>query len=166
MALTYELIATASPTTTAGSFTSIPQSYTHLRLIVNARVTSAWDVQAFQMNGNPSGYSGTYIEGYGGGRTAGRGSSEISFRCGYIPGSDYSGIWSADIVDIFNYASTTQWKTCISDNKMPTNTGFGTHAKVGLWQNTSAVTSITYGTANGGTYASGTTIKLYGIKAA
>lgn len=166
MALTYELIATATPTTTAGSFTSIPQSYTHLRLVVNARVTSAWDVQAFQMNGNPTGYSGTYIEGFGGGRTAGRGSSEISFRCGYIPGSDYSGIWSADIVDIFNYASTSQWKTCISDNKMPTNTGFGTHAKVGLWQNTSAVTSITYGTANGGTYASGTTIKLYGIKAA
>jgi hypothetical protein len=166
MALTYELIATATPTTTAGSFTSIPQTYTHLRLVVNARVTSAWDVQAFQMNGNPTGYSGTYLEASGSGRTAGRGSSEISFRCGYIPGSSYSGIWSADIVDIFNYASTTQWKTCISDNKMPTNVGFGVQAKVGLWQNTSAVTSIAYGTANGGTYASGTTIKLYGIKAA
>jgi len=49
---------------------------------------------------------------------------------------------------------------------MPTNTGFAVQAKVGLWQNTAAVTSIVYGTANGGTYASGSTIQLYGIKAA
>lgn len=166
MALTYELIATATPTTAAGTFTSIPQTYTHLLVVCNSRVTSAWDVQAFQFNGSPSGYSGTYIEGSESTLTAGRGSAEISVRAGYIPGTSYSGVWSSDKIYIFNYSDTSNFKTAISSNRMTFNTGFAIQEKVALWQNANAVTSLVYGTANGGSYAAGTTIKLFGIKAA
>ena len=162
---TFDFIATATPTGAAFSFTSIPQTYTDLVLMVNARVTSAYDILAMQPLGNGSGYSGTYIEGSG--NTGGYGTSEISFRMGYIPGTNQSNVWSADQVHINNYASTTRYKTVYSNSRYP-NThglqqGFSTQWKVGLWQNTSAITSLTIGTANGGNFASGTNITLYGI---
>ena len=165
MPATFDFIATATPTSAAFSFTSIPQNYTDLVLMVNARVTSAWDIVAMQPLGSPSGYSGTYIEGSG--NTGGFGTSEISFRMGYIPGTSQSNVWSADQVNIFNYASTTRFKTVYSTSRYPnvqgSQQGFSTQWKVGLWQNTSAITSLTIGTANGGSFASGTNITLYGI---
>ena len=170
MANTYEPIATASPTGAAASFTSIPQTYTDLVLVVKARVTSAWDIFAMQMNGGASGYSGTYIEGSGdgGNGTCGRGSSEISFRGGYIPGTSYSNDWSADTYHIMDYTNTNIYKNCITNAryKQTSQGSFGIQAKIGLWQSTAAVTSIVFGTANGGNFASGTTVTLYGIKAA
>lgn len=165
MPATFDYIATANPTGAAFQFTSIPQTYTDLVLMVNARVGSAWDILAMQPLGSGSGYSGTYIEGNG--NTGGFGTSEISFRMGYIPGSSQSNMWSADQIHINNYASTTRFKTVYSASRYPNTQGnqqaFSTQWKIGLWQNTSAITSLTIGTANGGSFASGTNITLYGI---
>ena len=74
MAKTYEFIATASPAgSAAGSFTSIPQTYTDLVVVVKARVNSAWDIMALRPNGTSSGSSGSYLEGTGSGATCGQG---------------------------------------------------------------------------------------------
>jgi hypothetical protein len=163
---TYELIASVSPTTTAFSITGIPQTYTDLVLIVNARVTSAWDITAMQPNGIGSGYSSVYYEGNG--NTIGTGTAEISFRMGYIPGTSQANQWSADIVNIFNYANPNVYKTVFSSNRYPNTQGlmqsFQIQFKAGLLSNTAAITSLTIGTANGGTFASGTVYSLYGIK--
>jgi hypothetical protein len=163
---TYDLIASVSPTTTAFAITSIPQTYTDLVLVVNARVTSAWDITAMQANGSGSGYSGVYYEGNG--NTVGTGTAEISFRMGYIPGTSQSNMWSSDIVNIFNYSNSNVYKTVLSSNRYPANQGslqgFQMQFKAGLWASTAAITSLTIGTANGGTFASGTVYSLYGIK--
>jgi hypothetical protein len=171
MPTTYESIATASPTGAAGSFTSIPQTYTDLLLVVRARVTSAWDIFAMQPNGTASGYSGTYVEGTGVTYTAGRGSAEISFRGGYIPGTSYSNDWSTDVYHLLSYSDTSKFKNLLTNARFQSGAGgttasFSIQLKVGLLQNTAAITSLTYGTANGGNFASGTVISLYGIKAA
>jgi hypothetical protein len=171
MPQTYDLIATANPAGTAAfSFSSIPQTYTDLLIIVNARVTSAWDIQAFQANGSGSGYAGTYLEGAGSGATGGTGTSEIAWRAGYIPGSDASNLqYSTDEYHIMNYTSTSHNKTLLTNARrgVYSSTTFGqVQFKIGYWANTSAITSLTCGTANGGTYATGTNIRLYGIKAA
>lgn len=173
MPLTYESIATVSPTNTAGTFTSIPQTYTDLLVVVKARVTSAWDIFAMQANGAGSGYSGTYIESTAasGGYTAGRGTAEISFRGGYIPGTSYSSDWSTDVYHIHNYTDTNKWKNCLTNARFQSGVGgttasFSIQLKIGLIQNTAAITSLVYGTANGSNFAAGTTISLYGIKAA
>lgn len=170
MPVTFESIASASPTSAAGTFTVIPQTYTDLIVVVRARVTSAWDIMAMQMNGTASGYNGTYIESSGSGYTAGRGTSEISFRGGYIPGTSYANDWSTDVYHIHEYTSSN-FKNCLTNARFQsavggTSTGFSIQLKMGLLQNTSAITSIVYGTANGSNFASGTTISLYGIKAA
>ncbi len=171
MPVTYESIATASPTGAAGSFTSIPQTYTDLVIVVKARVTSAWDIFAMQPNGTASGYNGTYIESTGNGYTAGRGTAEISFRGGYIPGTSYGNDWSTDVYHIHNYSDSSKWKNCLTNARFQsgvggTTTSFSVQLKIGLLQSTNAITSLTYGTANGGNFASGTTVSLYGIKAA
>lgn len=163
---TYDLIATVYPTTTAFSITAIPQTYTDLVLLVNARVTSAWDITAMQPNGIGSGYSSVYYEGSG--NTIGTGTAEISFRMGYIPGTNQPNHYSADMVNIFNYANANVYKTVFSSNRYPPNQGtlqgFMVQFKAGLLANTVAITSLTIGTANGGTYASGSVYSLYGIK--
>lgn len=168
MPSTYDLIASVSPTTTAFAITSIPQTYTDLVLLVNARVTSTSDITAMQPNGIGSGYSGTYYEGRG--NTVGSGTAEISFRMGYIPGTNQNNMWSADIVHIFNYANTNVFKTVLSTSRFPPNPGslqdFQMQLKAGLLESTAAITSLTIGTANGSTFASGTIYSLYGIKKA
>jgi hypothetical protein len=173
MPVTYESIATVSPTNAAGTFTSIPQTYTDLIVVVKARVTSAWDIFAMQANGAGSGYSGTYIESTGnsGGYTAGRGTSEISFRGGYIPGTSYTNDWSTDVYHISNYSDSTKWKNSLANARFQSGVGgttasFSIQLKIGMIQSTTAITSLVYGTANGSNFASGTTISLYGIKAA
>lgn len=169
MPATFDYIAKASPSGVAAfQFTSIPQTYTDLVILVNARVANSSDIVAIQANGNGSGYSGVYIEGNG--ITVGAGTSEISWRCGYIPGTNQANMWSSDIINIFNYASTTRKKTILSSNRYPAakgfTQGFMTQWKSGLWDNVSAITSLTIGTANGGNFVSGTNFTLYGIKKA
>jgi hypothetical protein len=171
MPQTYDLIATSNPAgLTAFSFSSIPQTYTDLLVIVSARVTSAWDIQAFQPNGIGSGYAGTYFETSGFGVTGGTGTSEIAFRAGYIPGSDASGLqYSNDEYHFMNYTSTSHNKTLLTNARRgfySTATFGQVQFKIGYLASTSAITSMTCGTANGGTYATGTNIRLYGIKAA
>jgi hypothetical protein len=67
-----------------------------------------------------------------------------------------------------NYSNSTTYKTwLVRNNNQETGTYVGTEAIVGLAQLTAAITSITIGTASGGTdynFASGSTFTLYGIK--
>lgn len=169
MPATFDYIAKASPSGVAAfQFTSIPQNYTDLVILASARVTSASDITAMQANGNNSNYSSVYYEGSG--NTIGTGTAEISYRMGYINGTNHANMWSADIIHIFNYSNSNVYKTVISENRYPATKGstqpFMTQFKAGLWKNTAAITSLTIGTANGGSYASGSTYTLYGIRKA
>lgn len=166
MPATWTLIATASPGgTAAGTFSSIPQTYTDLVIVCNTRVTSAWDVQAFQLNGANSSYDQIYSEG--GGNTSGVGTLQIAYRVNYIPGTSYSGVWDTSIYHLPRYAQANTFKTLLTQGGAGANGGFFAQSTVSTYAGTpAAVTSIVYGTANGGTYASNSTIKLFGILAA
>ena len=166
MPATWTLLATANPGgTTAGTFTSISQSYTDLVIVCNTRVTSAWDIQAFQINGAGSGYDVIYSEGTG--QTTGVGTAQISYRVNYIPGTSYSGAWDTSIYHLNRYSQANTYKTLLTQGAGAVNSGFFTQSTVSTYAGaTTACTSLTYGTANGGTYAANSTIKLYGILAA
>ena len=69
------------------------------------------------------------------------------------------------IIDIHNYASTTQNKTIRSFSGCDMNgAGFIYGGASGLWINTTAVTSITF--LGNGNWKTGSTFSLYGIKGA
>ncbi len=169
MPTTYEPIATQTLTGTAGiiTFSSIPQTYTDLVLIQSARVSSAYDITAIRVNSVVSNYSGTYIEGNGSAASSGRGTAEIALRAGYVPGTSYTGEWSAEIYNFMNYSNTTTNKTVLSrTNFTGSAVGFNVQAKVSLIPTTSAITQITTQPVNGALWAIGSTFTLYGIKAA
>lgn len=166
MPATWTLLATANTGgLTAGTFSSISQSYTDLVIVCNTRVTSAWDIQAFQINGAGSGYDVIYSEGVG--NTAGIGTSQISYRVNYIPGTSYTNVWDTSVYHLPRYSQGNTYKTLLTQGSGAANASFFTQSTVSTYAGaTTAVTSLVWGTANGGTYAANSTIKLYGILAA
>lgn len=172
MAKTYEPIATntLSSTTASVTFSSISGAYTDLVLVVTGIGASGTTFPWMRFNSLSTNiYSDTWLWGNGSSATSGRRTAQSR---GYIaesvqmPTTQIGNI----LVNIMNYSNSTTYKTyLVRNNNQETGTYVGAEAMVGLAQLTAAITSITIGTASGGTdynFASGSTFTLYGIKAA
>ena len=164
---TYEPIATQTLASAAASitFSSIAASWTDLRLVLVATYASASSTAWMQFNGDTAtNYS--YTQLYGNGTTAG---SSSSSSLSYIVIGDNRAGSSTTIpnfvtTDIFSYAGST-YKTALSTDQMDKNGTGSLEYMVGLWRNTTAITSIKIGN-DGTNFNTGTTATLYGIKAA
>lgn len=169
MPATYHPIATQTLTSAVGiiTFASIPQTYKDLVMVQSARVSNTYDITAIRINSVTTGYSGTYAYTDGSSNASGQGSSEISMRAGYVPGTGapYVNEWSTEVYTFFDYTNTGYYKTALSRCAFITGsgTGFNTHMKTTTIPTTGAITQITSQTANGGNWAIGSTFTLYGI---
>lgn len=159
MAATYESIATTTLGSAAASitFSSISSAYTDLRLVVNFLGTTG---ARLTYNGSATTYSDTIL--YGDGTSAG---STLSTGATYIDFTAYSEasttIPALVTADIFSYAGS-RFKTCLITASADKNGSGYVERIVGLWRNTSAITSLTV-TASSGSFAINTTATLYGI---
>ena len=169
MAVTYEPIATTTLGSAASSitFSSIPSTYTDLRLVFVGTATSTTFTTYIRFNGVSTGtlYSQTYLKGDGSTAGTGRYSNQNQ-----ISNDGYANEISATIpelieIDIFSYAGSTN-KTFLSRVSQDRNGSGATGATVGLFRSTSAISSITLTSDFTATFATGTTATLYGIKAA
>jgi hypothetical protein len=164
MALTYEPIAT----TTLGSanstitFSSIPSTYTDLKLVITLTTTAGDDVH-FRLNGDTgTNYSNTNIYGNGTSVLSARATNDTKIRISDTSSSTTRP--SLFIIDLFSYAGSTL-KTSIVSSHMEKPTLAGTvSAFAGLWRSTAAINSVTVYV--GGTMIAGTQATIYGIKAA
>ena len=160
MPATYEPIATTSPNgVNSYSFTSIPGTYTDLRLVIVAVTNTAGSSVTLQFNSNSTGYSQTDLAGNGSAASSTRASNEDRW---YLSGVTPEGVTSTPAhytVDIFNYAGSTN-KTGLVTASNDKNGSGRVLRSVGLWSNTAAITSLTVFTT--GT-VTGTTATLYGI---
>jgi hypothetical protein len=173
MAKTYEPIATTTLSSAASSvtFSSISGSYTDLVVIISAlgNVGSPTDYGiSLQINGDLAGdYSDTWLYGNGTSTVSSRRIDQSSIVD--IQAAGYLSTTSPNpcVVNFLNYSNTTTYKTIISRGNNPSGGGgtATTEACVGLWRSTSAITSIKFLTTSG-SYGSGSTFTLYGIKAA
>jgi len=164
MATTYEPIATSTLGSSAASFTftSIPSTYTDLVIVAVGNV-SANSYMKLIFNGVTSSiYSQTLM--YGTGSTAGAGRQPTSSGLGYFQSHYlYTGSSQAPMkVQIMNYANTSIYKSCIMREDDAT---YELTARFGLFQSTNAITSVTLERISG-TWNTGATFTLYGIKAA
>ena len=159
---TYVPIATQTLGSSASSvtFSSIPQTYTDLVLIVNGSMATGATMGLQVGNGSidtGNNYSRTLLSTDSGGsssRTSNGGSLDT-----YQPASPFTNTFN-----FMNYSNTTTYKTIL----YTTRTASGSQwlgQFVGLWRGTSAINilSLSYGSS---TYATGTTFTLYGIAAA
>jgi hypothetical protein len=159
MPATYEPIATTTlgSAATSISFSSIPATYTDLRLVlVSARVSGS--AINYQFNSDTAtNYSKTRIYGFGDSIGADSNQSEVQINT-----NNYGTYLHLHTLDVFSYAGST-FKTCLYEVNGDNN-GTGTVSRgVGLWRNTSAITALSIFLASG-TIAAGSTATLYGIK--
>lgn len=160
MALTYEPIATTTlSATSTWSWTSIPSTYTDLIAIVVATSTTGNSFYWRFNSDSGTNYSLTEIEGNGTALSSNRDTSATGINI-------YTGIGTANPsmfkTHFFSYAGTTN-KTVLSEGSNDKNGSGIVNRLVGLWRNTSAITTIS-GTTFAGTLTG--TATLYGIKAA
>lgn len=165
MPATFESIAT----TTLGSagqiaFTSIPSTYTDLRLVLVGTANVDFNHARMRFNSD-TGNNYSFTDLYGQGSAAG---STITSSTNRIDIDGQGGGMSATIpnlitVDIFSYAGSTN-KTCLATASEDTNGAGYVVRVVGLWRNTSAITRIDLLT-EGATpnFKANTTATLYGI---
>lgn len=166
---TYTLISSHTfPDSTATSVTlnSIPATYTDLVLIVHA-ACSATAYPYIRFNSSSTSYYLHYIYGnvatstVGSGFTTG-GYSNVSE--GYLSnslGGMETSRWSwGSITNIHSYL-TSGYKTFHTHAGTGNSSG-GVEMSTGAWHNTSAITSITVGTASG-TFTQNSVVSLYGI---
>lgn len=154
---TYSLIASTTLGSAAASYTfgSIPGTFTDLICVVNGSTTAAAGAY-LRFNGDTaSNYSMTYLAGNGTTASSGRTTSTTEIFMFDTPTSNATEIFS-----VMDYANATTYKTALTRGGGASNSLYAT---VGLWRNTSAVTSLTVFTGN--TFITGTTFKLYGIQA-
>ena len=143
--------------TAAITFSSIPSTYTDLVLVTNFAATTALNNGVTFNSDTATNYSDTDLGSNGTAVSSGR-SALTYIRGGYV---DTTSERAMSIINIMNYANATTNKSVL----LRWNSDSYTYARVGLWRNTAAITSITC-TAVGGSFTANSTFTLYGIKAA
>jgi hypothetical protein len=163
----YQSIATATPSgVSTVTFSSIPQTFTSLQIrIATYFVSGSAGSSQFKIRFNgDAGSNYWYHRLIGNGTTA---TSDSNNDTSCVIGSQFQTVSdpnvSTFIVDIHNYASTTQNKTVRSIGGGDNNGSGSIWLAGNLWTDTSAITSIEIFNP---TFQSGSTLALYGIKGA
>lgn len=161
MAATYEPIYT---TTLGSNQTSVSLSsfggYTDLVIVGQVKTDTNTANLSLQFNGDTNtNYSYVVLEGNGSSATSGKYGPLDRAIIGNLGNPNFGTI----ICNVFNYANTTTYKTILTRNN---STDARVQATVNTWRSTSAITSATLVMQSGYYLLSGSTITLYGIKAA
>jgi hypothetical protein len=171
MASTYIPInsQTLTSNTATVTFSSIPQTYTDLVLIITGYTTWTDDGSRgyIQFNtdtgsGNTN-YSDAWIGSQAANKQTSREVNQPYIAYGVVGNS--STYPSVNEINIHNYRNTSSFGITLSKTgKYATNSNYGNRWTGGVWRNTAAIDTITL--KNDGSYATGTTFSLYGIASA
>jgi hypothetical protein len=160
MPATYEPIATTTLSSTSATitFSSIPATYTDLRLVF-LNIPTASLRPRLQLNGDTStNYSSTVINSDGATITVATNLDDPSIRITNANTGDLSLI----TYDFFSYTGSN-YKTGLATYSGDANGSGRLSSSVVLWRSTSAITQISL-IVSTSTYAAGSTATLYGIK--
>ena len=171
MANTYELInstTVGAGTTPIIEFTSIPGTYTDLKLVLSLRSNQATTTDAANMTFNDSAtdYSGKYIQVSSDNSVVSGsfGSTEIS-PCFIDVADSTANTFSTSEIYIPNYAGS-DYKSMSAESAQENNSTGNAYKRIsaGLWSNTAAITSIKFTLVLGTSYIQYSTAYLYGVK--
>lgn len=171
---TYKLIETVTVGSGGASsiaFTSIPQTFTDLRLVLSTRDNDTPTDSYLNINFNSdigANYSSRVLSGTG----AGTGSASFSAQNnGYLYQGNSNGATASTFsnieVCIPNYAGSTS-KSFSNDGVAESNTAVSTGSRflgisAGLWSGTSAISTISVSPGFGGLFLQYSSASLYGI---
>jgi hypothetical protein len=148
------------------TFSSIPQTFTDLYLVISGRLSAANSEGLFiEFNGVTSGYSARDL--YGTGSSAASSTNPFGITSKLFVGSQASTAQTSNTFGVTtayipNYTSSNQ-KSVSADNIYENNaTAAGMDVLAGLWTGTGAITSIVI-TSNNGNLVQYSSATLYGI---
>jgi len=162
MPTTYEPIATTTLGTDANiTFTSIPSTYTDLRVVVTGSMTNNGYYTGLRFNSDTTGnYSGTYLRGNGTTASSNNQTNNNFMTLDNGGGAASSTIPQLVTIDIFSYKELI-YKTVLVALSQDNNGSGEVTRTVGVWKDQSAITSIDLSPTS--TWKIGTTATLYGI---
>ena len=160
----YESIASYTLGSTGTvTFSSIPQTYQHLQIRFLARHSASGNINGLiRLNGSSTSLITHYLTGDGSSASAAA-SSRTGVALDIIGNAYTSGIFATAIVDIHDYTSSTKNKTVRLFAGFDTNGAGQVTMNSGLYNSTTAVSSIDIVTDGSG-FLTGSTFALYGIK--
>lgn len=167
----FESIATVTVGSGGASsieFTSIPGTYQHLQIRAILRTTRAavFDSVNIKFNGSSTGYAHHQL--YGGGSTGAAGAaSATAINTAGLFNSDSSGAsrYGVMVLDVLDYATASKTRVLRHLSGADDNTTGWIGVGSGLWDSTSAVTSIALTSNAAANFTQYSTAALYGIKA-
>jgi hypothetical protein len=149
-------------------FTSIPQTFTDLLVVISARSTRTGNVGddlTLVVNSITAGYSGRGLDANGSSASSfveDAGGNKFRYLCVINAAGATADTFSSNTIYIPNYAGATN-KSFSFDNVTENNATFSyQRICAGLLANTAAIDSLTFDPDNGDLVA-GSTISLYGI---
>jgi hypothetical protein len=162
---TYESIQTlvATGSSTSFTFSSIPSTYTDLRIVLSGRVTSAGNDMRMNFNNDSSGYSWTY-GATSNGTTTNRGANQTSYIAGYQINPTTTSAFMF-LYDINGYSDTSINTSVLVHNY---TSGSDMLYLAGNWNNTAVVSTIKIdctGSVPNNFFIAGSSATLYGLKA-
>jgi hypothetical protein len=172
MAITYEAIATVTVGSSGASsiaFSSIPATYTDLKLVISARTNvDNWNDNSIVRFNTDSGnnYSNRRINGSGSTIESSSNSSQDGFYYLNFNGSTVtSNTFCSNEMYIPNYTSSNQ-KSFSVDRAIENNSFTENLVSLiaGIWTGTAAITSISIAPFYGTSFVQYSTATLYGIK--
>ena len=147
-------------------FTSIPSTYTDLKLVVSARsaYSSQYNFCALTVNGSATGYSARYVSGNGASATSGTGYTD-KIRIDTDAASNTSNTFGSTEIYIPNYAGSNNKSFSIDwVYESNSSTNMEMQLLAALWSNSSSITSIKYENLNSSSFVQYSTAYLYGIR--
>jgi hypothetical protein len=167
MPSTYTKISSTTLGSSAASvtFSSIPATYTDLVIVsFSANTAINGNGQGIRFNSDTAtNYSKIFMYGDGTSAVSGRASSQTNISISNQPISS-SGTFAATVTSIQNYSNSTTYKTVLSRGGSA-HTNNLVIAYTGTWRSTAAITTIDL-INDSGSFITGSTFNLYGIKAA
>jgi hypothetical protein len=147
---------------------NIPQNYQDLRIVFTARLSTTETTSGFYgflLNDTGTVYSTTTLDGTGSSATSSRSTNSANgISIQYMGGNAAAGIVAANTIDIFNYASTTAFKTALTRSAGDSSGAGQVRSFVTAYRTTAPISQMTL-TTSGFTWGNGSTFTLYGIRA-
>ncbi len=165
MSMVWIASQTLSSTATSVTFSSIPQTFTHLQLrcFVRSDRVSTSDNIYFRFNSDAgNNYAFHYLEGNGASVSAG-GAPSTSVMLGALTSSTATAnTYGINVVDVLDYSSSNKNKTIRNLAGFDLNGSGTAFIWSGMWMNTAAITTFNV-LANVGSFIAGSRFDLYGI---
>ena len=171
MANTMTLISsqTFASSATSATFSSIPQTYTDLKIVVSARTDNSLTFNSSTMtfNGSSTGYSERNLYGNSTGTVSANNTNNYLEYIWTNGGNTTASTFGNLEIYIPNYTSSNYKSASfdmVFENNSTSTNGAIAGFQAGLWTNTAAITSLAITSGGGTNFVQYSTFYLYGIK--